>query len=365
MKKILLSLLILNVTMAGLFAQANEGVAAAQIAAGGKKNEAAAFLRNSRLELYFDDEQTISQKLIMPMAEIRHATRPGGKENFAAAVSTNKYCPRLPFTLRFGTLGAGGALSVLNSPELSSGNSPFSQSSTAPAVLTAPLPSASNFSRQPSVFLQAAIFQPHFSITANSLFSQENAGPVYSSKITIPLFKNHLKLSASFLGGSFFYEKTSANSWFLKEPFHNSGTRECYLFQFSADSKPFQKYSKTNLSFNFSAAFYESPFGDFQNVFRSDFAFSSKKIYFFNPLFYNQKHLFTSSEKLLEPAFQTKTGFFYNFASQSLSQIFKRPIFIKVGSNLFCNIKLTESESPFKINFGLQINSLKTAFTGN
>lgn len=319
---------------------------------------------NTKLELYFDDEKTASVRVITPVSELRLASRPG-KSNFGAAVTTAKLFPRLPLTFRVGNLGAGGSLSVLNSPELSSGSTPFTQTLTVPAALTATLPGSASYSKPVSAFFEARLTQSarvHNShpalpaITCNLWLTPQTASPV-GSLITvwrIPLRVPTLTLSTSFTTGLFNYESNATGSWFLKSPCYPASAHWCSLFQTGADLKTTQ----TTTSLNLTAALYESPFGFYQLLYRSDLRHTRKHLEFFTQFFFNPyDEVLTSSEKKLTSSFQTKGGIILKTQSKLAALYLHSPVFLKLGVNAFCRINLTETEHPIKINTGAVFTS--------
>ena len=314
-------------------------------------------------EFYFDDDDTGGMRLTTPFSDLRLTTRPN-KQNFGAAVFTSNILPRLPLTVKTGNLSAGGALSILNSPELNSGSSPFTTSVTSPQVLTASLPGYTSFSKPVSTFLEFSIPQnksasPHsFPLKLNTWFTQQASLPVTSLALTFPPLPPYLTISASYIGGFFYYNSNSTSSWFLKSPYYPSGKHYCGLFQLSTQIK---KSKNQNFLLNLTTALYESPFGFYQLVYRADAKLSTKHTEFFSQIFYNPyDQLLTSSEKTLTPGLQLKTGILYKTPSKLASLYFQTPVFLRAGTNAYLKINLTQPEHPLKVNAGLQFSTEKT-----
>ena len=342
-------------------------------------------------EFYFDDDKTTGLRMTTPVSDLRLTTRPQ-KQNFGAAVFTSNVLPRLPLTVKVGNLSAGGALSTLNSPELSAGSSPFTTSVTSASPLTAALPGHTSFSKPASAFLefstppnqtvrrkQAAGTTPNagttlnagtslnatptpnvqlpLSLKINTWLTDNASTPVTSFSADLPLPAQHLTLSASYLGGIFYYNSNSTSSCFLKSPYYPSAEHYCGLFQFSALIKNPDK----SINLTLTTALYESPFGFYQLLYRSDSKLTTKHTSLFSQIFYNPyDQLLTSSGKTLSPSLQIKTGFLYKTPSKLASLYFKTPVFLRVGSNAYLKINLTQTEHPLKANTGLQFSTEKT-----
>ena len=337
----------------------------------------------THFELYFDDEKTAAARVTTPLAELRTANRPG-KSNFAAAVSTAKLLPRLPLSFRAGNLSAGGSLSLLNSPELSSGSTAFTQSLALPAALSTSLPGSASYTKPVSAFFEARYTPPNKSLpslTVNLWLTPDAASPLgslYSSWTISPggggtksgskaqsagtsqsgnnsqsagtVPQSALTLSASFTTGLFNYESNDTGSWFLKSPYYPASTHSCSLFQLGA----LLKKNTTSTSVNLAAALYESPFGFYQLLYRSDIKIIIKHLEFFSQFFYNPyDQVLTSSQKVLTPCFQAKGGLVFKSQSRLASIYLHTPVFFKFGLNAYCRINLTEKEHPLKFNSGI------------
>ena len=305
-------------------------------------------------------------RLTTPFSDLRFTTRPQ-KQNFGAAVFTSNIFPHLPLTVKTGNLSAGGALSLLNNPELSSGSSPFTTSVTSTQVLTASLPGYTSFSKPVSAFFEFSTQKAKssasrlFPIKLNTLLTEQASAPVTSFSINFPPLPPYLSLSVSYIGGFFYYKSNSTSSWFLKSPYYPSGNHYCGLLQLTTQIK---KSKNLNFSLNLTTALYESPFGFYQLIYRADAKLSTKHADFFSQIFYNPyDQLLTSSEKTLTPSLQLKTGILYKTPSKLASLYFKTPVFLRAGSNAYLKINLTEQEHPLKVNAGLQLSREKNTLS--
>ena len=307
----------------------------------------------THFEFYFDDDMTASTRVTTPLSELRLANRPD-QQNFGAVLSTAKLFPRLPFSFKVGNLTAGGPLSLLNSPELSSGNSPFIQSLAGPAPLAVSLPGKSSFSKPVSTFFEFSLLPESRlpNLTAGLWLTPQSPQPLTSIYAEQSLFKNSLTLSASCTSGIFYYKANNSASWFLTSPYYPAGSHHCMLLQFSADLKPDNRAFQALC--NLTGALYESPFGYYQLTYRGDLKLSTRRFDFSAQAFFNPyDEVLTSSEKKLTPSLQTKGGLIFNTPSKIASLLLKTPVFLKLGANAFFRLNLTQTEHPLKINSGL------------
>lgn len=319
-----------------------------------------------QFETYLDDAFTAGFRAKISVADLRLSLRPD-KQNFGAAVYTAPLLPRLPLTFKAGNLSAGGALSTLNSPELTAGSSPFTTSISATSPLTATLPVYSSFSKPAGAFFEASLPKTlPFALKLNTLQTNQSTTSITSVLLSLPLKKIGLTLSAAYTGGLFTYEKNANSSWFLKSPYYSSGTHYCALFQLSAESKnstgtkAAPSHPVKSMTLTITGALYESPFGFYQLVYRADSKLTTKHTNFFAQIFYNNDNLLTSSGKTLEPCFQLKSGVLYKSPSRFATLYFKQPVFLRAGINSYLRINLTETEHPVKLNAGFQLSTEKT-----
>lgn len=314
-------------------------------------------------EIYFDDDCTGGMRLTTTFSDLRLTTRPH-KQNFGAAVFTSNILPRLPLTVKTGNLSAGGALSLLNSPELSAGSSPFTSSVTSTQVLTVSLPGNTSFSKPVSTFFEFSTPKTKstasrlFPIKINTWLTEQASSPVTSLAITFPPLPPYLNFSLSYIGGFFYYSSNSTSSWFLKSPYYPSGKHYCGLLQFSTQIK---KSKNQSFLLNLTTALYESPFGFYQLIYRADAKLTTKHTNLISQIYYNPyDQLLTSSEKTLTPSLQLKTGFLYKTPSKLASLYFNTPVFLRAGTNIYLKLNLTQPEHPLKVNAGLQFSTEKT-----
>lgn len=320
-----------------------------------------------KIELYGDSQKTGGLRLSVPLIDLRTAIQPD-KYNFGIQISTAKFIKKLPVEVKFGNLSASGSLSRLNSPELSSSTSPFSNGIISTTGLTASLPGYTVFSKSASTFLQIKTNQltTHpFTMYLNLWFSPENPDPVFSAMIYDKFFDNRLIISSSFTTGRFMYEANDSSSWFLDNPYYMADAHSCSLIQFSAEIK--NKTRKNSIYTGFMTAIYESPFGPLTAAYRLDLKLSIKHTDFYASAFLNQyEDILTSSAKLLSPSVQLKCGFLTKKPVPAKNQ---KLYFIKTGANIYSRINLTKPEHPLRLNAGFQLTSdittLSLSVSGN
>ena len=108
-------------------------------------------------------------------------------------------------------------------------------------------------------------------------------------------------------------------------------------------------------------AIYESPFGPFTAVYRTDFHLSCKQTELYTSAFLNHyEDVITSSQKKLKPTLQFKTGI---ISRKPFVVKNSRLMFLKYGANVFTCINLTESEHLLRFNTGAQISTDLTALS--
>ena len=311
----------------------------------------------ARLELYNDNQKNSGAKINMPLMEFRISGREE-KFNYGFHFSSQRLYKKLPVEIKIGNLSCGGSLSRLGSPELSSSSSPFSNGLIYTSGLTATLPGYTSFSKQESAFFQIKMNQltkSPLSITLNAWTSPQAPETVFSTIITDKFFADRLTLNASLTGGKFFYESNDSSSWFLKTPYYPAGEHYCSLFQLSAELK--SKTKKLSAFTGFTAGIYESPFGPYSAVYRTDFKLSVKETEFYTSAFLNAyEDVLTSSEKKLEPCSQFKGGI---VSKKALPLPVEKAnlLFIKIGANAYTRINLQKNEHPLRLNTGIQFSS--------
>lgn len=306
------------------------------------------FLKSS-INLYGDNDKTLALNLKIPSGEFRFSTQQD-KTNFGLTATSEGFCP-IPFTLRTGNLNTAGSLSRLNSPLLTSSSSPFSTGFSDAACILTSLPGTTSFTKPLSTFMQISCSPttPNFSgIKINVFYNSEDPQLAFSSSESFQFFQKRLKIKTSITGGFFHYDEQTSSSWFIKEPYYPEGNHFCSLYQLSIN---YLKFSTT-----FSTGVYETPFGTWSYLFRTDNKFSPGKFIFNLSCLYNpnssKESVITSVGKTLKDCLQFKNGLQYKFSTGS-----RYPVFIKTGLQNFLDINLSQKEHPIKLAAGTQITT--------
>lgn len=289
-------------------------------------------------------------KLSLPFCQAKMAFTEE-KYNFGFAGFSDNICKVFPFTIMCGNLSAGGALSKMNSPLLSFGTSAFSTGISDANCVTASLPGTSSFSKPVSTFFQVGYKNKKspFNCKVSLFYSPEENISVFSEYSNCSFFGKKLVLSNSITAGIFPYEEFSSSSWILDSQYYSEGNHFCSFFQFSV------KF--LNCISVFSTGLYESPFGDFNKIFRLDFKLPVNHFVFFCSGVYNPDFLIiTSSDKKIDDCFQIKTGLQYKSIIPA-----KKQLFMKTAFNLSLDADTSGTEHPFRINSGIQILSSLTS----
>ncbi len=314
-----------------------------------------------KVELYGDSQQNAGSRIISPFTELRLSSKPG-KNSYGVLLNTEKLINQFPLVIKYGNLSYSGSLSRLNSPELSKGSSPFSLPMLSTSGLSANLPGYTSYSNPESAFVQLkmkGLFKSSLSLTMNMAVSPENSQPFFSVLLSDKLLSNQLCLNTSFTAGKFFYDENKSSAWLLESPYYAAGQHFCALFQFSAAYK--QKASGNSLQSASMAAVYESPFGPYTALYRTDLKYTIKNTELYSSAFLNAfQDTLTSSGKKLDPSAQLKAGI-----------VTKKPFllkgsslyFLKLGANAYSRINLTKNEHALRVNTGIQLYSDLTSIS--
>lgn len=319
-------------------------------------------LTNSRgycknaLNLYLDSDKTLGIDFKFLLGECKFSFQEE-KVNLGVSAFTDPIAKNLGVSLKYGHLRLGGSLSKLNNPLLSSSNSPFSAGISTPSCISASLPTYTSFSNPFSLFFQFGNFIKKDSLLswkANCFYSPES----YKSACSLLLFKSffnrEMKLTGQFTLGYFPYDENSISSWFTDELYYHAGNHFCINYQQSFEYKKFYT--------SFLQGIYESPFGSWSSIFRSDNKISTDHFIFTLSGLYNpntrENTIITSSDKILDKGLQFRSSLQYKFRT---GKIF--PVFIKNAFGSYINIKLKEYDKDIKIFTASQITCPHTAIS--
>lgn len=312
---------------------------------------------SNQFYLYADSDFSVSHKINLPFAEFRTSGR-DNDINFGFASFSDKICPKYPFVIKCGNLSTGGAFSTMNSPLLSSASSPFDSGNTSVNCLTTSLPGISSFSKPVSVFFQIGYNNKKNVLSGlklNCFYSPEDDIVLFSCLQKISILKNKLVLQSSQAFGELPYDENTSSSWFIPEDlYYHSGKHFCSLFQLGITAEAF----KTTFTINT----YESPFGQFDSVFRVNSSLKSNHFFFtFSTVYIPTENILTSSQKKLHECLQFKESIQYKTVFGE-----KLPWFLKSGICAYTKVNLTGTEHDADLSAGFQVSSGFTSlsFTG-
>lgn len=311
---------------------------------------------NPSLTLYADNDsiQSINFKFLLGQFKFCHQE---GKTALGLSAFSTPIAKNISFTMQYGNLSSGGALSKLNNPLLSTSTSAFSSGYSKPAAITSYLPGNTSFSNPFRFFLQFGnTFNKKAWIkwTSNYLYCPEEDKNAFSLYLNKNLFQNKIKLSGQYTFGFFPYAENKISSWFTDELYYHDGTHFSSMYQISLDSKNFYT--------SFLQGIYETPFGIFSHIFRTDNKINTKNFTFIFSALYNpnfkENTIITSSDKTLANCFQSRFSLNYKYRTGN-----KRPVFVKNGLAAYLNLNLQDTEHNFKLCFGSQITNSLTSIT--
>ena len=297
-----------------------------------------------------EKEFVASAKINVPFVEARASLRDDLKWNYGVALSTQKLFPRLSFSLKAGNLSVAGSLSKLNSPALSSSISAFSSSSLRTTALEVSLPQYESFPDVQGYYFEA-LFTPNNifkQITVNCFYKDDKKNDessfTASTRIKItPAKKTEISFSST--AGVYPYKKKNVSSWFMQESFYNQGKHVCLNNQVSVILGGFSSL--------FILGTYQSPFGDFVNIWRIENLLKLKHFSFTLNGFYNSNNeVVTSSDKKLKPLLQLSGGGQYDFITET-----KLPLKITTGINTLIDINLAEKNHTLKSALGIRYSA--------
>ncbi|MCR4743243.1 MAG: hypothetical protein K5866_10300 [Treponema sp.] len=274
--------------------------------------------------------------------------------NVGIALFTEKLLKDFSTTVKYGNLKASAIVSKLNNPLLSSSISPFASNSCHVSNISASLPTYSSFSNPLSFMLESGFKNRNKIFDAclfNAWMSQEKSLGSVSIKI-VPSKKINLEFAG--IWGLLPYEEFTGTSWWSEDKiYYHKGNHFCSLMQTSLGFPHFNTL--------FSFYIYESPFGTYDLIYKSENSIKAKLFTFnFSALLNQNKFILTSSQNKYPALFQLKSGIQNNYKTNT-----KIPLFIKTGVNSYFKQYLNncEKENEVKNSAGLQLSSLFTGLT--
>ena len=316
------------------------------------------------LKLWAEDfSGAVQEKVLLPFAEIRSSQNFEPEEinyNWGMAIFTPKKFKNFPCQFKAGNLTPGGGISKLNNPALNTSISPFSTAKTDVSIITAGLPGISNYSKPVSYFAELGYINRKNLFSAaklNCFYNPQSEFPVFSGSQTFSVFKN-CSITTALTAGCFTYKENTFNSWFTTTDYYfHQGKHFCMNPQFLIEVPHFKTL--------FSAATYESPFGELFTIYKTENKLSLGRYTLNLSLFLNEEeNLLSANENLIKDTLQTKIGIQANYPVGR-----KRPVFLKTGFNAYSDVRLNQNnfkDHKFKLAAGAKVTSLlyNFAFTG-
>lgn len=286
----------------------------------------------------------------------------GSKETFGFSFFSDKYFPKLPVTLKIGSLNYSGLFTKLSSPALSNSINAFTTSSTSVTGITASLPSTSTFSKNPSYFVQYNFPKNHFieksfiniAYLQNSkdFFSFSDDDYVVFSFYSQLHLINTIKVDFSTALGVFPYEENIPSGWFSENKYNNYYQKGSHYSQNIQTAINYKGLSSSVIT-----SFYESPFGNYDFCIRNENIYNSQKITLSFSDFYSSSNLFSSSNKIIKSQVQFKTSCQYNF----ITMINNNYILSKIGFGTY--FFTDEDNLSLKLAVGIRTSTSKSTDT--
>ncbi|MCR4734486.1 MAG: hypothetical protein K5829_05735 [Treponema sp.] len=265
-----------------------------------------------------------------------------------------------PIEIKIGNLSAGGLLSKMNSPGLSTSTNPFSTGLASSSAVRTFLPGSASFSNPFSYFGEIAFSKKDGFLKESSINmlirSDEMATSYifsYYGKFFLPdiFYKSKKSFLSLGAGGGifpFFYDNFfSASSWFNKiKAFEDKNCFSGQINLFYSSS-----FYKANLFFNL----YQNPYGGFAFSLRNENKISFGRLSLSFSEFLNPYQvIFLPSQKLLDRQFQLKASVLYSSFIRSNFVFFKEPLIrVKYGISLYLSQK--NDLFSYKAAAGLQL----------
>lgn len=308
------------------------------------------FTKASHIDLYADSNKSFSTSVFIPTTQFK-ISQNEEKINFGLSLTTRKFAKMFPVTIKTGNLSAGGILSNMNNPLLTSSVSPFSDGISTVNGITSSLPSENNFTKPHSSFFEFEYLNKKTNLTNSKItlfFSPDEESLVFSNFNELKLFNNTLQIKNSNCAGFFHYDENSSTSWFPDNLYYHQGNHFCSFYQLSVS---LFKFNST-----FSLGIYETPFGKLSALYKSENKLNIQNCTLNLSALYNpntkENKIITSSDKAMKDCLQIRTGIQQKYKTGKAA-----PIFIKTGFQSFFDLRTSELEYPFKLGVGIQIST--------
>ena len=301
----------------------------------------------------------LQEKLLLPFLEVRSSQNltEEGKWNWGSVFYTSRFWKHFPCQIKTGNLTAGGGISKLKEPALSQSITPFSKARTDVSEITAALPGLSTFKKPVSIFGEFCYADKKKIFSSSKLnffYNKEDIFPVFSGSQTISLFKK-IDISFASTAGIFTYPENTFNSWFTTSDFYyHEGCHFCINPQVSVKLPHFESL--------FSFPTYQTPFGKFLTVYKSENKLTLGRTIISASVFYNEhENLLTTRDNVLKDMLQAKAGLQTTFPVGR-----RRPVFLRTGLSACTTIMLSEKNfdcHKIKLAAGGRLFSLLYSFS--
>lgn len=286
-------------------------------------------------------------KLITPINDIRFYKK-ADLSTFGYSFFTSNFTKKLPITIKIGNLSKSGGYSKLRNPFLSASISSFSIPSINISPITAYLPSYSSFSNPFSSFCQISIKSKSiFKELFFNFLREEDQTTTFSTGFKID-FNKKVNFSFNSVVGNFPYSENTSSTWFSSDKYFSSGNHFCFLSQIL--------FSTPHFSTIFSINGYESPFGYYHFIYKSENKIKTKNLDLGFSVFYNDNdNVLTPSETYLNSALQSRLTIIFHTPIK-----IKKIILLKIGLCGYLKLNLSEYEHDFFYSGGFQFSSDKS-----
>lgn len=309
----------------------------------------------------FAEELTaaLQEKFLLPFLEIRSSQNLQDMEkwNWGGVLYTSRFWKNFPCQIKVGNLTAGGGISKLKDPSLSQSITPFSRARTDVSEITAALPGLSAFKKEISIFGEFAYTDKKKAFSSSKLnffYNNDDIFPVFSGSQTVRLFKK-LEITLASTAGLFTFPENTFNSWFTDSDFYyHEGCHFCINPQVSVKIPHFESL--------FSFPLYQTPFGKFQTIYKSENKVTLGRTVISCSVFYNEhEKLLTTRDNTIKDMLQAKLGLQTTFPLG-----IRRPVFLRSGLSAVTSFMLSEKNfdsHKIKLSAGGRLFSLLYSFS--
>ena len=189
--------------------------------------------------------------------------------NFGASLFSEKYLKHFPITIMAGNLSIGGIISKLKDPLMTTSISEFSSAFSESEFMTGELPTSISFSKPFSTFLELGYKNDDFfiqDVSINGAYTPETNESDFSSKLALS-FTDKIKTVSTASISFFNLNEYTPAYWKTSTPCYNEYKSICLALE--------NEIIIDKFSGKFSVFSYETPFGDFENIYKSENKFET------------------------------------------------------------------------------------------